>query len=235
MSLSNKKLLISGCGLSYSGQERKTWVKIFQVLGIKLHDVGGPAVSNQWILNKTFIELLTGSNSYDKVIIQLTSIGKLDVEVNDERYNELVKSDSIRNFTFQDVWPSSASLEHDSKLLWHKWLYSPTLEVEDLFCKLKMLEHFCHAKNIELFVFQGYPIPWTIEQKSFLQSIITDIDNWLYKDYPDSEHYKFHDHTNSVPSLSYQIVLARQIAQKCGIEIENKLHKLLDHLTDIII
>lgn len=234
MSSLNKKLLISGCGLSYSGQERKTWVKIFKVMGVPLHDVGGPAVSNQWILNKTFAELLD-NDSYNKVIVQLTAIGKLDVEIDDERVQELVKNDSIRNFTFRGIWPSSASEDHASKKLWYKWLYSPGLEVEDLFCKLILLENFCRTKNIQLFVFQGYPIPWTDAQRNRLQDIVIDIDDWLYRAYPDSEHYKFHDHTNSVPSLSYQIVLARYIAQKCGIEIENKLHKLLDKLTDIIL
>lgn len=234
MSSLNKKLLISGCGLSYGGQERKTWVKIFKVLGVKLHDVGGPAVSNQWILNKTFAELLQ-NDCYDKVILQLTAIGKLDVEVDDERFVELVKNDSIRNFTFRGIWPSSASIEHPSKKLWYKWLYSPALEVEDLFCKLIMLKSYCDQKNVQLFVFQGYPIPWTPEQRNYLQDLIVDINDWLYRAYPDSEHYRFHDHTNSVPSLSYQIVLARQIAQICGIEIENKLDKLLDKLTNIVI
>lgn len=233
MSLLNTKLLISGCGLSYSEQERKTWVKIFKVLGIKLHDVGGPAVSNQWIVNKTFIELL--NNDYDKVIIQLTAIGKLDVEVNEERISELVVNDLIRNFSFKGIWPSSASEEHISKKLWAKWLHSPALEVEDLFCKLLLLKNFCDTKNIKLFVFQGYSIPWTDKQKDLLKNLIIDIDSWLYKNYPNSEHYKFHDHANSVPSLSYQIVLARYIAQKCGIDIENKIHKLLDKLPDIVI
>jgi len=233
MSLLNTKLLISGCGLSYSEQERKTWVKIFKVLGIKLQDVGGPAVSNQWILNKTFTELL--DNDYDKVIVQLTSVGKLDVEVDEERIRELVVNDSIRNFTYKGIWPSSASEEHPSKKLWTKWLYSPQLEIEDLFCKLVLLKNFCDIKNIQLYVFQGYPIPWTDKQKNYLRDLIIDIDSWLYKDYPDSEHYQFHDHTNSVPSLSYQIVLARYIAKHCDIEIENKLHKLLDKLPNIVI
>ena len=233
MSLSSKKLLISGCGLSYSGQERKTWVRVFKTLGVKLHDVGGPAVSNQWIVNKAFTELL--NNDYDKVIVQLTSIGKLDVEVDEERIRELVVNDTIRNFTYNGVWPSSASEEHESKKLWAKWLYSPQLEVEDLFCKLVLLKNFCDTKNIQLYVFQGYPIPWSEKQKDHLKNLIIDIDDWLYRAYPDSEHYQFHDHSNSVPSLSYQIVLARYIAQKCGIDIENKIHKLLDKLTDIVI
>jgi hypothetical protein len=53
--LSNKKILISGCGFSFSKQERKTWVNVLKSVGVNIVDVGGPAVSNQWILNKTFI------------------------------------------------------------------------------------------------------------------------------------------------------------------------------------
>ena len=96
MSKLNKKFLISGCGLSFGGQERKTWVNIFRAAGVKLTDVGGPAVSNQWILNKAILALY--DCQYDAVIIQLSGIGKLDVEINGERYNELVVNDPIKLF-----------------------------------------------------------------------------------------------------------------------------------------
>lgn len=234
MSQLNKKILISGCGLSWGGQERKTWVNVFKASGLKLTDVGGPAVSNQWILNKTFLEL-HNNHAYDKVIIQLTSIKKLDVEINEERYQELVIPDKIRNFTYKDIWPSSASVDHVSKQLWEKYLYSPTLEIEDIYCKLLMLKEFCNSKNIELFVFQGYQIPWDDNQKNNLSSIISDIDDWLYREYPISEHFKFHDHTNSVPCLSYQFVLAKKISKICKLNIENKINKMLELSTNVVV
>ena len=230
----DKKLLVSGCGITFSGQTARTWVNILSLAGADIVDVGGPAVSNQWIINRAFLQL-EADPDIRQAVIQLTAIGKLDVEVDDERIKVLVEPDTIRNFTVDNVWPSSASEEHPSKKLWAKWLFSPGLEVEDLFCKLVLLKNFCDTKNIQLFVFQGYPIPWLETQQNYLQDIIIDIDDWLYKAYPESEHYQFHDHTNSVPCLSYQIVLARQIAQKCNIDIENKINKLLDKLPDIII
>ena len=112
MSLSNKKFLVSGCGFSWSGQERKTWVNILRAVGVDLVDVGGPAVSNQWIINRAFQQLL--ANQFDHVIIQLTSLGKLDVEINAERQH-LVNNDSLRNFVVDGIWPSSHSQEHPAK------------------------------------------------------------------------------------------------------------------------
>jgi hypothetical protein len=55
--LSDLKILVSGCGITYSKQKVQTWPNIFRLLGCTIVDVGGPAVSNQWIINKTFLEL----------------------------------------------------------------------------------------------------------------------------------------------------------------------------------
>ena len=233
MSQSNKKFLISGCGLSFSGQERKTWVNILKVSGINLVDVGGPAVSNQWILNKAILELY--NYRYDTVIIQLSGIGKLDVEISNERYRELVINDPIRNFTYQNLWPSSASDAHLSKQLYYQWLYSPTLETEDLLCKLLLLKNLCNQRNINLYIFQGYPIPWTDKQKEWLKNIIHDLDSDLYSPYPDSEHYQFHDHTNTVPCISYQFVLAKIIAGICCPDVLDKINKILAKHPDVVL
>jgi hypothetical protein len=229
----NKRILISGCGLSFSGQERKTWANIFKVAGIKMTDVGGPAVSNQWILNKVILELW--ANRHDTVIIQLTGLGKLDVEVNDERHAELVINDPIRNFVYQNVWPSSVSNTHLSKQLYYKWLSSPNLETEDLVCKLLLLKCMCDQFDIDLHVFQGYLIPWNDQQKELLDGIIYDLDSDLYSAYPNSEHYQFHDHTNTVPCLSYQFFLAKTIAGVCYPEALDKINKMLAKSKDVVL
>ena len=140
--MSKQKILISGCGLSYSGQERKVWTNILKIAGANIIDVAGPAVSNQWILDQAFITLLN-DNTITDAVIQLTSLGKLDVEVNLVRELALVKPDTIRNFIHQGIWPSSASQEHLSKKLWYEYLYSPNLEQQELFCKvLLFLDNF---------------------------------------------------------------------------------------------
>lgn len=233
MSKLNKKFLISGCGLSFGRQERKTWVNVFKAAGVNLVDVGGPAVSNQWILNKAILAL--HDCQYDAVIIQLSSIGKLDVEINDERFDELVVNDPIRNFTYQNIWPSSASDAHLSKQLYYKWLVSPTLETEDLLCKLILLKNLCNQRNIDLYVFQGYSILWSDKQKELLSNIIYDLDNDLYSAYPNSKHYQFHDHTNTVPCLSYQFVLAKMIANICCPAALDKINKMLAKSKDVVL
>ena len=232
MSLLNKKFLISGCGLSFSGQERKTWTNIFKAAGLKITDVGGPAVSNQWILNKVILEVY--NNSYDSIIIQLTGLGKLDVELNEERRKELVEPDSIRNFTYKNIWPSSSSNEHLSKKLYLDWLVSPTLEAEDIVCKLLLLKSLCETKNINLYVFHGYDIPWTGEQRQLIKHILSN-DSGLYNDYPESVHYQFHDHTNTVPCLSYQFVLAKHIAAICCPEILDKINLILAKSPNVVL
>ncbi len=233
MSKSNKKLLISGCGITFSGQERKTWANIFKAAGANITDVSGPAVSNQWILNKAILELMT--NQYDTVIIQLSSIGKLDVEVDEERYRELVVDDPIRNFTHKQVWPSSASDHHISKQYYYKWLFSPSLEVEDLVVKLLLLDQLCEQRGVELLVLQGYPIPWTNAAKELLKNVIYDFDGDLYSPYPNSAHYQFHDHTNTVPCLSYQFVLAKMIAEICLPDILDNITKMLAKSKDVVL
>jgi hypothetical protein len=214
MSLSNKKILTSGCGVSWSGQTKKTWVNILKAVGANIVDVGGPAVSNQWILNQTIDHVIRHSN-IDHVIVQLTSLGKLDVEVDEVRMAELVKTDTIRNFAINGVWPSSASLDHPAKQLWHKWLSSPGLELQDITIKLILLNHWCQTHNICLTVFQGYELPWTQDQKSILQSIVDTDAEPAAENYVNSHFYQWHDYhnQNTVPCLEYQFEIAVNTAQ----------------------
>jgi len=207
--------LVSGCGFSFGGQARKTWVNVLKSVGVNIVDVGGPAVSNQWILNQAFLKLLE-DDSINQVILQLTSTGKLDVEVDPQRQAELVDTDSLRNFTFRGIWPSSHSVDHESKRLYNQWLTSPGLETQDVFCKIMLLQDWCQSRRIEFTVLQGYAISWTNQQQIALSSIIPNISDPLYDQYKRSEFYKYHDHPgqNTVPCEQYQIDLAASICQR---------------------
>lgn len=209
--MSKQKILVSGCGLSWSGQERKVWTNILKVAGVDIIDVGGPAVSNQWILDQAIMTLLDDKTITD-VVIQLTNLGKLDVEINSNRQINLVESDSIRNFTYKGIWPSSASQEHPSKKLWYEFLYSPKLEQQELFCKLILLDHWCHTHGIELTVVQGYHIPWTDAQKEIVAGILYDIDYIIWNAYERSTFYTI-DYYNSVPRIEFQFELALKLAE----------------------
>jgi hypothetical protein len=240
MSLSDIKILVSGCGITYTKQHYKTWANILKLVGCEVVDVGGPAVSNQWIINKTFLELQkhTGIST---VFVQLTALGKLDVEVDVDRINYLVKTDPLRNFVIDrnlqvlshdqiedwGIWPSSASDCHESKKHWQKWLFSPSLEKEDVYCKLLLLEHFCKEQNIKLYVYHGYGIDWDSEQRTGLQHLIRNIDNDFYSAYLKSPHYQTHDHheQNSVPCLGYQLELAHTIGKELPLDLQQKLLK----------
>jgi hypothetical protein len=219
--MSKQKILISGCGLSWSGQECKVWTNILKIAGADIVDVGGPAVSNQWILDQAFITLLDDQTITD-VVIQLTNLGKLDVEINLNRQLDLVESDSIRNFIYKGIWPSSASQEHPSKKLWYEFLYSPNLEQQELFCKLILLDHWCNTHDIKLTVVQGYHIPWSDDQKKIIAGILYDINYVIWNAYEQSTSYITDDY-NSVPGLEFQFELALKLA---GIIAPNCIDKI---------
>jgi hypothetical protein len=224
MLLLNKKILTSGCGVSWSGQNKKTWVNILKTLGGNIEDVGGPAVSNQWVLDCA-IDRITQSTDITHAIIQLTSLGKLDVEVDQERIDELVATDSLRNFTIQGVWPSSVSQEHQSKQLWNKWLSSPGLELQSVCCKLVLLSHWCLSHNIKLIVFQGYDLPWTNNQKSQLCGTLNFDVMAAVPEYQISDFYQWHDHAkqNTVPCLEFQFELAHRVSKQIDLVLYDRV------------
>jgi hypothetical protein len=99
--LSDTKILVSGCGITYSKQKIKTWSNILQLTGCTIVDVGGPAVSNQWIINKTLLELQLQPD-IKTAVVQLSSLGKLDVYVDQKRIDQLVIKDPLRNFIIDE-------------------------------------------------------------------------------------------------------------------------------------
>lgn len=216
--MSKQKILISGCGISWSGQEgRKTWGNILKVAGVDIVDTGGPAVSNQWILNRAIEYVL--HNSVDAVVIQLSSLGKLDVEVTSERELSLVQPDTLRNFVIDGVWPSSASLEHPSKKMWYDYLYSPRLELQDIKIKLELLKFYCKHNNIQLLVLKGYDLP----NCDFNDLIYNEVP--LYDQYLSNPMYVYHDEAKqmSVPCIEFQFTLAYLIIKALGIDVIPRL------------
>lgn len=220
----DKKLLVSGCGISFSGQQVKTWVNILSLAGADIIDVGAPAVSNQWIINHAFMQLEADA-TIRQAVLQLTALGKLDVEINPERIATLVEPDTIRNFTVDDVWPSSASEEHVSKQLWRQWLFSPKLEQQDAICKLKLLKHWCDTHDVELVVIQGYDMQWDSDQRAQLESIIHDIDYNIIDHYHSTEWYVCNQ-TIDVPVLGFQFEIARAVAQQVDSALADRVEKI---------
>lgn len=204
------KILISGCGISWSFQERPTWVNVLKICGVDIDDRAGPAISNQLILDNMISAVI--NKSYNQVICQFTGMGKLDVEMNNqERHEELVKKDSIRNFTYNNYWPSSVSSEHLSKKLYYQYLHSPTLEENNLIYKWMLLDKICKEKNIRLHTMLGYKIEWT---NPLHTKINTDFNFKIYECYEQSDFYKYHDHScikNTVPNKKFAVWLAKYI------------------------
>lgn len=211
--MSKQKILISGCGLSFSEQERKVWTNILKIAGANIIDVSGPAVSNQWILDSAFVTLLSDHTITD-AIIQLTNLGKLDVDIMSvSQKSTLVDPDILRNFTYKGIWPGSTSQEHLSKKLWYEYLYSPRLEQQELFCKIMLLDNWCDSHDIKLNIMQGYKIPWTDLQLQHLRNKIYNLDYSIWEKYEESEFYT-PENGNTVPNLNFQFELALEMANK---------------------
>lgn len=199
------KVLVSGCGITFSG-ERPTWTKVLWLSGVAMVDVSGPAISNYTILNN-LLEQLYIQEDFSHVICQLTSMGKLDVQLQDNN-RWLMEQDSIRNFEFQGYWPSSGSMEHAVKRNWKDYLYSPKMEEQDIIFKLLLLQDLCILKKIPLMIVQGYPIQWT----NPLIDCIQISDYIIYEAYKQDDSYYEDDHSlkNNVPMKEFQIKLARK-------------------------
>lgn len=219
--------MISGCGLSWSGQQRRTWVRVLRFVGANIEDLGGPAVSNQWILNKCCLGVLDQQDVM-RVIVQLTTIGKLDVEISDAKRQHMVDSDSMRNFVLNGVWPSSMSQEHASKQLWHEWLHSPGLEIQDLRVKLRLLAEVCASRSIELVVLQGYAVPWQQYHGQDVLALMDDPDITLHEDYLSGERYQWHDHDqgNAVPELGWQLAMAHKMCMRFWPDLAPRVQNL---------
>lgn len=200
------KILISGCGLTFSG-ERPTWTKVLKLAGADMLDLSGPAISNTLILNNLLSALYTDA-TFSHVICQLTSMGKLDVELNNNN-RFLMETDSIRNFSFQGYWPSSVSLDNDIKKNWKEYLYSPSLEEQDVIFKCLLLEKLCEEKNIPLLILLGYDIDWT----NPLHTEVTFNEYIIYNEYKKDPSYDPKNNTpaNNVPVTEFQIRLAKHI------------------------
>ena len=219
--------MISGCGISWSKQERPSWVKVLKLCRVDINDLSGPAISNATILNNLLAEVI--KNDYDQCVCQLTMPNKLDVEINSEQRQELWKDDPIRNFTHKGFWPSSVSQHHQAKKIYYKYLHSPTLEKKELLYKLMLLQKLCKEKDIRLHVIAGYNLDLEEQHKKLLN---LDLSYVIYNDYRQGNFWKFHDHTNTkntVPNKYFQIYLAKKINNEyLNLPINQKLEKFHD-------
>jgi hypothetical protein len=156
-------------------------------------------------------------------IIQLTALGKLDVEVDLVRELALVRSDSTRNFVVDGVWPSSTSIEHPAKSAWREMLFSPRLEQQDLEVKLTLLQEWCTQRDIQMLVVQGYDMHWHNHDE--MNSIIDNIEWNVMSDYQQTKWYQL-DSEKDVPVTEYQFELAIRLTQRILPSYTDKLQKI---------
>lgn len=203
-------ILISGCGISWSGQVKPTWVKVLKLCKLPIIDLGGPAVSNEYILNK-LIKHLMNNDEVSHVICQLTSLAKLDVEVDEQRHKEMVEPDPLRNFIHDGVWPSSVSKLHPAKQSYYKYLYSKNIELDNTLIKMYTLQKMCDDRKIKLLFLQGYPVDWP--ETNILGNLNMDLNYIIETHYHQSQYYRLHDHENenTVPCTEFQKHLAFNI------------------------
>jgi hypothetical protein len=220
------KILISGCGMSWSKQEKPTWVNVLKICGADIDDRSGPAISNQLILNSMIEAIMEGE--YSQAVCQLTATGKLDVELTNPQREKVKEADSTRNFKHGDYWPSSFSQDHLSKKLYYEYLHSPTIEQSDIIYKWMLLKRLCEDRNVKLHTILGYKIQW---HQRYNHRLIETDHNWhIQEDYMNSEYYSLHDHTtkdnNPVPNKYYMVCLAKRLnTMYLNLPINDRLEK----------
>ena len=220
-------ILISGCGISYSEQQKPTWVNVLKLCGVDVIDAGGPAISNESILNSLLFELDKQEN-ISHVICQLTNPGKIDIEMNDERM-AMFEGNNVkanRQFIWKGMWPSSVSYYTTQKKDYYKWIYSSKVDLENTLLKMYLLQTLCEQRNIKLLIVQGYTIPW--QESSILNKINFDKKFAIRDLYEASDYYKFHDNTdgNSVPCVEFQKYYAWKINEDfLKFELQHKFEK----------
>tara|TARA_S200002703_G_scaffold87970_1_gene75908 strand:- start:968 stop:1672 length:705 start_codon:yes stop_codon:yes gene_type:complete len=228
-------ILTSGCGITFGQQGRASWTKVLRVCGIDIVDAGGPAVSNEYILNKTIETICNLQQPIDHVVCQLTGVGKLDIDVSGVEYQHrqrLPQTDNMRNFTWEGLWPSSSSKVGTIKKDYYKWYYSERLELQNIIVKLTLLDMLCNQKDIPLTILQGYFINWkNVKSESYLNmldKIDFDKDFVIYDYYKQSKSYAKHDYTggNNLPNKQFAVHFAKKMNREIlHLDIENKLAK----------
>jgi len=219
------KILVSGCGLTWSKQERPTWVNVLKLCGVDIDDQAGPAISNQLILNNMIENVM--NNNYNQAVCQLTSTKKLDIELTNEQRKKVAEQDTIRNFTYKNYWPSSISAEHDSKKLYYEYLHSPSIEESDIIYKWLLLKKLCDEKNIKLHTVLGYSIGWGNQKYKLID---TNHDYNIWNDYTQVPFCRRElGEKNTVPNKYFMIYLARKFNNDfLNLPIEEKLEKFHD-------
>lgn len=218
-------VLVSGCGISFAKGQLPTWVKVLKLCKVPIDDQTGPGITNDLICNLLIDSILSNKKQYTHVICQLTSFKKLDVELNKNNV-EIMKNDSLRNYSWFDYWPSSVSEDHISKQLYYKFLYSPKLEQKNLAIKLILLEKICKEKNLPLLVILGTPLK--LDDPLFDKLTCLDLNFNIIDDYKQNEYYRFHnkDQIPITPNKFYQIHLASKINKEfLKFNIDNKINK----------
>ena len=218
-------VLVGGCGISFAKGQLPTWVKVLKLCKVSIDDQTGPGITNDLICNLLIDSILSNKKQYTHVICQLTSFKKLDVELNKDNV-EVMKNDSLRNYSWFDYWPSSVSKDHISKQLYYKFLYSPKLEQKNLAIKLILLEKICKEKNLPLLIILGTPLK--LDDPLFDKLTCLDLNFNIIDDYKQNEYYRFHNKDQIVitPNKFYQIHLASRINKEfLKFNIDNKINK----------
>ena len=228
-------ILTSGCGITFAQQGRPSWTKVLKVCGIEVIDAGGPAVSNEYILNNTIQHLNNLQSPIDHVVCQLTGLGKLDIDVQGIAYEHrklLPQTDNIRNFTWDGLWPSSTSKISPIKKDYYKWIYSERLELQNIIIKLSLIEQICKNKKLPLTIIQGYFLPWKNVDSDIYTAMLDKLTfdkNFVIQDYyKTTKCYEYHDsrNGNNLPNKQFAVHFAKKMNKDfLHFDIEHKLEK----------
>ena len=200
-------LLTSGCGISQREfKHYPIWVH-FPTLTHKLKhlSMGGPAVGNEFIGRVCKKHILENLDNELVVIIQWTSIGKLDMFVEDPEVIKQIKTFNLRNFIVdmkanivenRGFWASSHSDDNIIKELYiQSKIYDHIRDLEQILD----VQNLCELHNIPYYFFYGYSFDFEfIDSIKELEHLRNNI-KWdkfvihtpIYDLYKESDHYQY--------------------------------------------
>lgn len=202
------KLITAGCGISQRDfKHYPIWVH-FPTLTHKLKhiSIGGPAVGNEYI-GRTCKKHILENLDVEAVIIQWTSIGKLDLFVENKETLAQIKDFNLRNFIVdmnatvvdsKGFWPSSHSNDNIIKEVYNSVFKSNIYEHMKDLEQILDIQTLCELHGIPYYFFFGYAFDFDfIKETPELQHLYYNI-NWnkfitpkpIYEIYKESEEFE---------------------------------------------
>lgn len=181
-------LVTAGCGISQKSFERwKTWPWFCDMTHMGNHvNVGVPAAGNN-IIRRTIVKQML-MNHVKVGIVTWTSIGKLDLHIEQEHIGKEIKTYNLRNFLVDltgevqtgntGYWPSSVGVDNRIKAWYSTNLRSKFNDYYEFLENILITQTIAEKQNTKLYMFISYKVDFDYIKSNDELSLIYNNINW---------------------------------------------------------